>query len=131
MKRVWIIKISALRTLKEYSKLFFPYCFSGNMQVIWVTSEESIDKYKIVFWKVIARTCRDFLLEEHCKKLFDLMGIFFLIGIHSMQGLTASTRHGVTGKRNSKRLRHTGNLFRKNLQSKDVWQIIDLKPFRS
>ena len=30
------------------------------------------------------------------------------------------TRHGVTRKRNTKRLRHTGNLFRKNLQLKDV-----------
>ena len=46
--------------------------------------------------------------------------IFFLIGIHSMQGWTATTRHGVTRKRNTKRLKHTGNLFRKNLQLKDV-----------
>ena len=46
--------------------------------------------------------------------------IFFLIGIHSMQGRTTTTRHGVTRKRNSKRLKHTGNLFRKNLQLKDV-----------
>ena len=44
----------------------------------------------------------------------------FLIGIHSMQGWTATTRHGVTRKRNTKRLRHKGNLFRKNLQLKDV-----------
>ena len=33
----------------------------------------------------------------------------FLIGIHSMKGWTATTRHGVTRKRNTKRLRHTGN----------------------
>ena len=33
---------------------------------------------------------------------------------------TATTRHGVTRKRCTKRLEHTGNLFRKNLQSKDV-----------
>ena len=44
----------------------------------------------------------------------------FLIGIPSMQGSTATTRHGVTWKRNTKRLKHTGNLFRKNLQLKDV-----------
>ena len=37
-----------------------------------------------------------------------------------MQGQTATTRHGVTGKRSTKRLKHTGNLFRKNLQLKDV-----------
>ena len=45
---------------------------------------------------------------------------FFLIGIHSMQGWTATMRHGVTRKRSTKRLKHTGNLFRKNLQLKDV-----------
>ena len=42
--------------------------------------------------------------------------ISFLIGIHSMQGWTATTRHGVTRKRSIKRLQPTGNLFRKNLQ---------------
>ena len=45
---------------------------------------------------------------------------FFLIGIYFMQGYTATTRHGVTRKRNTERLKHTGNLFRKILQSKDV-----------
>ena len=39
----------------------------------------------------------------------------FLIMIQSMQGWTAATRHRVTRKRNTKRLKHTGNLFRKNL----------------
>ena len=44
---------------------------------------------------------------------------FFLIGIHSMQGWTATTRHVVTRKRkrSPKKLKHRGNLFRKNLQS--------------
>ena len=53
--------------------------------------------------------------------IFHLCVYFFNIGIHSMQGLTATTRHGVTRKRNTKRLRHTGSpfLFRKNLQLKD------------
>ena len=46
--------------------------------------------------------------------------IFFLIGIHSMQGWTATTRHGVTRKEAQKRLQDTENLFRKNLQLKDV-----------
>ena len=44
----------------------------------------------------------------------------FLIGIHSMQGWTATLRHGVTRERSTKRLKHTGNLFRKNLHLKDV-----------
>ena len=46
--------------------------------------------------------------------------VFFLIGIHSMQGRTATASHRVTRKRSTKRLKHTGNLFRKNLQLKDV-----------
>ena len=45
---------------------------------------------------------------------------FYLIEIHSMQGWTAATRHGVTRKRSTKRLNQTGNLFRKNLQLKDI-----------
>ena len=50
----------------------------------------------------------------------NLRQVFFLIGIHSMQGWTATTRHGVTGKEAQKRLHDTENLFRKNLQLKDV-----------
>ena len=37
-----------------------------------------------------------------------------------MQGLTDTTRHGVTRKEAQKRLQDTENLFRKNLQLKDV-----------
>ena len=35
-----------------------------------------------------------------------------------MQGQTATTRYGVKRKRRVKKLNHTGNLFRKNLQLK-------------
>ena len=58
----------------------------------------------------------------HCYKNIKYTIFFFkfLIGIHSMQGCTATTRHGVKRKRNTKTLRHTRNLFRKNLQLKDV-----------
>ena len=35
----------------------------------------------------------------------------FLIEIHSMQGWTDTARHGVTKKRSTKALKHTGNLF--------------------
>ena len=43
---------------------------------------------------------------------------FFLIRIHSMQDWKTTTRHGITRKRNTKRLNHTGNLLRENLQLK-------------
>ena len=46
--------------------------------------------------------------------------MIFLIGIDSMQGSTTTLRHGVTRKRSAKRLKLTGNLFRKNLQLKGV-----------
>ena len=42
------------------------------------------------------------------------------IGIHSIQGWTATMRNGVTRKAEKKRLQDTENLFRKNLQLKDV-----------
>ena len=48
------------------------------------------------------------------------MAQFFSIGMHLMQGWTATTRHGVTRKRNTERLKHSGNLLRNNLQLKDV-----------
>ena len=44
--------------------------------------------------------------------------VFFLIGIHSMQDWTATTRHGVTRKRTTKRLKDTWNQITKNLQLK-------------
>ena len=37
------------------------------------------------------------LIEYYIKKIF-LEKTFFLIGIHSMQGWTATTRHGVARK---------------------------------
>ena len=45
--------------------------------------------------------------------------LLFLIWIHSMQGWTATTRHEVTRKKHIK-VKNKGNLFRKNLQLKDV-----------
>ena len=46
--------------------------------------------------------------------------IFFKIGIHSMQGPTATLRYGVTRKSTRKISKHTGNPFRNNLQIKGV-----------
>ena len=46
--------------------------------------------------------------------------LFFLIGIYPMQGWTATTKHGVKRKKAQKRLQDTENLFRQNLQLKDI-----------
>ena len=43
-----------------------------------------------------------------------------LNGIHSMQDWTATMRHGVTGKRNTRRLKDTGKLLRKQLHIQKV-----------
>ena len=55
-----------------------------------------------------------------CKQTFFKYR-FFKIGIHSIQGWTATTRYGVTGKRSTKRLKHARDLSRKNLQLKAVY----------
>ena len=60
------------------------------------------------------------LLDKNGLKVTFTWRLLFLIKIHSMQDWTATTRHGITRKRSTKRLEHTGNLFRKNLQLKDV-----------
>ena len=40
---------------------------------------------------------------------------FFKIGIHYMQGWTATARHGVTKKRRTKRLKYAGSLFTESI----------------
>ena len=44
-----------------------------------------------------------------------LLLLLLLIGIHFIQGFTVTMRHGITKKRSTKRLKHAGNLFRRNL----------------
>ena len=44
----------------------------------------------------------------------------FLIWTHSMQGWKATMRHGITRKRSTKQLKHTGTLFRESLQLRYV-----------
>ena len=46
----------------------------------------------------------------------DTIKLCFLFGINSMQGSTDTATYGVIRKRSTKRLQHTGNLFRKNLK---------------
>ena len=66
-----------------------------------------------------------FLFHQILKKILEklmhkILTFFFLTGIHSMQGWTITTRHGVTRKEAQKRLQDTENLFRKNMHLKDV-----------
>ena len=56
------------------------------------------------------------------QQTIDKEEFFFLIRINSMQSKTATMRNGVTRKeaQKKKRLQDTENLFRKNLQLKDI-----------
>ena len=60
------------------------------------------------------------VIDSSSSRSFTLVSSFFKIYIHSMQGWTATMRHGITRKRITNRLKHTENLFRKNLQLKGV-----------
>ena len=60
------------------------------------------------------------ILNLYYNKILVLFFVF-LIGIHSMEGWTATAGHGVTRKRSIKRLKHTGNMFRKILKLKGVY----------
>ena len=75
-------------------------------------------------------TLKGLIIRKYNPEQNHLTAIFFLIAINSMQGWTATTRHGVTRKRNTKKLKH-----RKSVQKEPTVQIclliIDLKPFRS
>ena len=84
--------------------------------------------YHIIFLSVgrnleFLKLMKYFLLIVQTKyngKCSQRIKIFFSIGIHPMHGWTATTRHGVTWKKAQKILLDTENLFRKNLQLKDV-----------
>ena len=74
-----------------------------------------------LFWKSgqVTFLITGFSGPSESLKVLNISGLFFFfknIGIHSIQGWTATARHWVTRKRSTKWLKHTGNLFKKNLQ---------------
>ena len=84
---------------------------SGSSPTLVFVPQKDLSKQ---FWCPVKR------ISVSKTKFRQAANLFFFIDIYSMQGWTATTRHGVTWKRITKRLKHTGNLFRKNLQFKDV-----------
>ena len=62
-------------------------------------------------------------------QLFKLL--FFLIGIHSMQGGTATTRHGVTRKKSTTKITGYRKCVWKEPTVKRYLLLLDLKPLRS
>ena len=77
--------------------------------------------YCFVFSAIIFLTCIFVNLLHVFRNIVNLFYMLtltniFLTGIYSMLGWTATARHVGTRKRNTKRLKHTGNYFKKNLQ---------------
>ena len=79
-----------------------------------------------MFWEPLLLADQNKIMGEYLKHSLQVLclmintSFFFLIGIHSMQGWTATTRYGVTRKEAQKRLQDIENLFKKNLQLKDI-----------
>ena len=96
------------------------FCISGlalvHLTFLWYFIGSKYQKYECCFNQSDRRS-----KYPKYPIIWEHRGInFFLIGIHTMQGWAATTRHKVTRKRSTKKLEHTGNQFRKNLQLKDV-----------
>ena len=89
------------------TKKFYRFCFSVYK---WNWKTES----KIWMW-ISTFISIGYSYHTYIFLITFIFLLFFLIGIYLMQGWTTTTRHEVTRKRNTKRLKHTGNLFRKNL----------------
>ena len=58
--------------------------------------------------------------EPKSARIMTVLETIYLNRIHSKQGWTATTRHGVTRKRSTENLKHTEILFRKSLELKGV-----------
>ena len=84
--------------------------------------------YAIILYNEKGSRKFEIKIDQDVNNLFYFCNFFryvfhfniFLIAAKSMQGSTATTRHGVTKKRSSRRLKHTGNMLRKDLQLKCV-----------
>ena len=129
-------------SLSTGTKLFINESLSLYYQVIWSKCKNLLrSKYTFSFYTANVTiqiknhensssnviTPGDELILFTLKSLEDLNGTsglldtnLFFIRIHSMQGWIATTRHGITRKRSTTRLKHMWNLFRKNLQLIDV-----------
>ena len=60
------------------------------------------------------------VIRKEIKNLNVKKSSTYLIGIHSVQGGTATKRHATITMRSTKRFKHIGNLFKNNLQLEDV-----------
>ena len=76
-----------------------------------LTGVNSMPSMAYFFQKFVLSKQLQRVKNEHREK-----SILKKIGIRSMQEWTATTRHGITRKRSTKRLSHTGNFIKKKLK---------------
>ena len=109
-----------LHQILQFKRKYFDYIPLANNESLFVTPIDTSEVFNITSFKVESDGPNSSFSIKILKLLFFFF-FFFSIGIHSMQGRTVTTRHGVTRKKKAqKRLQATENLFRKNLQLKDV-----------
>ena len=102
-----------------YTPLKIQSRFSLHKQIKYLIFLHTYHKWELKITSVVMWF--SFILYINLSSIFlSSRWHFFLIGIYSMQGWTATTRHAVKRKRNTERSRHTRNLFIKNLQLKDI-----------
>ena len=124
-KQTWLLNMDlTYETLwMVYRKWLFDFNGGKTQLALFVLFSNSL---VLVMWKIMGLFqirlgllhclhCKDCLQENWSLDSLCEVSFFYLIGIHSMQGWTATARHGVEKKKSTKRLKHTGNLFRKNL----------------
>ena len=107
--------------LLAFKKIISP----GYTAKMWFTAKtqtEFLISWPVAYLKGTLRTlfCHLFILYFELTNFTDNETVSFLIGIYSMQSWTATTGHRVTRERTTKKLKHTVNPFRKNLQIKGL-----------
>ena len=112
---LWITEVVAQRcSVKTHRKHLFQSLFftkdAGLRPAILLNRR----LWRRCFPVSFAKFLRTPFLKLHLWWLILESSYFFLIGVHSMSGWTATTNYGVIRKRITKRLKRTGNLFRKN-----------------
>ena len=92
---------------------------SASLQVYPVVDISEVHGY-ILYDPMIYEICDMMSISSRGWVIFEYIFFKKKIGVHSMQCWTATMRHVVTRKEAQKRLQDAENLFRKNLQLKDV-----------
>ena len=100
----------------KFKKFYFDELFLSNVYEVWAKKYRGVIFHdtEVIFQNLNQPWPCGF--KNGMSNWVIFLFSFFFIGIHCTQSWTRTTRHGVTRKRCAKRLKYTGNLYRKNLQ---------------